>query len=128
VTTDPDRSAEIEAWFARLPDDQRAALEALRETIRTAAPGAIETMGYGVPAFHYRGRALVSYGAAKQHCALYVQSVAVMDAHATELAAHPTSKGAVRFQPDAPLPTALVTSLVQARMAEVEAATAGRTG
>ena len=68
----------------------------------------------------------MSYGAAKNHCSLYVQSVAVMEAHAERLASHPTSKGAVRFSPGAPLPDDLVVSLVRARMAEVEAAGATR--
>lgn len=124
MVTDQDRSAEIDAWFDRLPDDQRRALRSLRATIAAAAPAAVQTMGYGVPAFHYRGRALVSYGAAKAHCAFYVQSPAVMTAHAAELAGFSTSKGGVRFQPDRPIPAAIVQALVRARMAEVDAALA----
>ena len=119
-----DRSADIEAWFGRLPADQRAALRRLWSIIRDTAPGAVETIGYGVPAFHYRGRAFVSIGAAKAHCSLFVQSPAVMEAHAAELARYPTSKGAVRFRPDEPLPESLVRLLVRARLAEVEAALA----
>ncbi|HLO36629.1 MAG TPA: DUF1801 domain-containing protein [Candidatus Deferrimicrobium sp.] len=121
---DPDRSAEIDAWFARLPADQRTALLALWRTVARSAPDAVETIGYAVPAFHYRGRALVSVGAARNHCSLFVQSPAVIEAHATELAGYPTSKGAVRFRPEAPLPEDLVTMLVRARMAEVDAALA----
>ncbi len=122
MTDRPDRSADIAAWFAGLPDEQRAALRNLWQTLATAAPGAVPTIGYGVPALHYRGRALVSIGAARDHCSLFVQSPAVMEAHAAELAAYPTSKGAVRFPPDRPLPGALVTTLVRARIAEVDAA------
>jgi uncharacterized protein YdhG (YjbR/CyaY superfamily) len=122
MTRDPDRSAEIDAWFARLPADQRAALRELWRVIADAAPDAIETIGYGVPAFHHRGRALVSIGSANAHCSLFVQSPAVMEAHAAELEGYPTSKGAVRFRPDTPLPSALVATLVRARLAEVDAA------
>jgi uncharacterized protein YdhG (YjbR/CyaY superfamily) len=69
----------------------------------------------------------VSFGAAKGHCSFYVQSPAVMDAHRDELASYHTSKGTVRFAPDAPLPDALVAKLVRARMAETDAtATPGR--
>lgn len=126
MTRDPDRAAEIDAWFARLPADQRAALLELWRVIADVAPDAIETIGYGVPAFHYRGRALVSIGSAKAHCSLFVQGPAVIEAHAAELAGYPTSKGAVRFRPDTPLPSALVTILVRARLAEVDAAVDGR--
>ena len=78
----------------------------------------MEGIGYGVPAFKYRGRPLVSFGAAKSHCAFYVQSPAVMDAHKDDLAGYDTSKGTIRFVPDTPLPDELVTKLVRARMAE----------
>jgi uncharacterized protein YdhG (YjbR/CyaY superfamily) len=118
----PSRSAEIDAFLAGLPQGPRAALEELRGTIAAAAPEAVEAFGYGVPAFKYRGRPLVSFGAGKNHCALYVQSPAVMDAHAAELKGYHTSKGTVRFAADKPLPADLVTKLVRARMAETDAA------
>lgn len=115
------RSPEIDKVLAALPEDARTALEALRGTIAAAAPEAVESISYGVPAFKYRGRPLVSFAAAKNHCSFYVQSPAVMDAHRDELAPYTTSKGTVQFTPDAPLPDALVTKLVRARMAETDA-------
>ena len=79
------------------------------------------SINYGVPAFKYRGRPLVSFAAAKNHCAFYVQSPAVMEAHRDELVSYDTSKGTLRFAPDAPPAAALVTKLVKARMAETDA-------
>jgi uncharacterized protein YdhG (YjbR/CyaY superfamily) len=114
-------SVDVDAFLAALPLEMRAALENLRRAIRAAAPGAEESISYGVPAFKYRGRPLVSFGAAKSHCSFYVQSPAVMEAHREELASYDTSKGTVRFAPDAPLPDALVAKLVRARMAETDA-------
>lgn len=116
------RSPEIDAFLAGLPEDQRGALEELRRTIATAAPEAVEGIGYGVPAFKYRGRPLVSFGAGKNHCSFYVQSPAVLEAHRGELAAYDTSKGTIRFSPDRSLPGELVATLVQARIAETDAA------
>jgi uncharacterized protein YdhG (YjbR/CyaY superfamily) len=98
------------------------ALEDLRRAIATAAPDAVEGIGYGVPAFKYRGRPLVSFGAGKDHCSFYVQSPAVMDAHRDELAEYDTAKGTIRFTVDKPLPAGLVTKLVTARIAETDAA------
>lgn len=117
----PVRSAEIDNVLAALPEEARNALEALRRTIAAAAPEAVESISYGVPAFKYRGRPLVSFAAAKNHCSFYVQSPAVMEAHRDELASYDTSKGTIRFTPDTPPPDALVTKLVQARMAETDA-------
>jgi uncharacterized protein YdhG (YjbR/CyaY superfamily) len=59
------RSAEVDAFLAALPDEMRQVLEKLGRKIAAAAPDAVETMGYGVPAFKYRGRPLVSFSAGK---------------------------------------------------------------
>lgn len=112
-------SAEVDAFLAALPDDARTTLEILRRTIRAVAPNATETITYGVPAFKL-SKTLVSYGAGKSHCALYVMSPAVMERHADELRSYDTSKGTIRFPTNKPLPAELVRTLVEARIAEVE--------
>ena len=116
-----DRAPDVDAFLAQLAPDVQAVLQQLRETISRAAPEAEERIGYGVPAFYYKKRPLVSYAAGKNHCAFYVQSPAVMEAHQSELAGYDTAKGTVRFQTDAPLPATLVETLVKARMAETDA-------
>jgi uncharacterized protein YdhG (YjbR/CyaY superfamily) len=121
-TTSSTASAEIDAFLATLPEDKRTALEQLRATIRAAAPEAVESINYGVPAFKYRGRPLVSFGATANHCAFYVQSPLVMDAHRADVEGLDTSKGTIRFAADKPLPAALVEKLVKARMAETDLA------
>ncbi len=120
----PARSVEIDAFLAVLTDDVRQALEGLRRTIAAAAPDAVETIAYSVPAFKYRGRPLVSFSAGRTahgRCSFYVQSPPVMAAHRDELASYDTTKGTIHFAPDAPLPEALVTRLVRARLAETDA-------
>jgi uncharacterized protein YdhG (YjbR/CyaY superfamily) len=118
------RSAEVNAFLAELPEPARVALEELRRLIAAAAPEAVEAISYGVPAFKYRGRPLVSFGAGKSgrgHLAFYVQSPTVMEAHRDELRGYDTSKGTVRFSPDRTLPADLVAKLVRARMRETDA-------
>ena len=112
-------------FLAAFPAEQRNALLALRAEIRKAAPDAEEYMGYGIPAFRQDG-ALVSFGAAKAHCAFYVQSPATMETFAAELKGMDTSKGTIRFKPDAPLPAELVHRIVKARLAENAARKASR--
>ncbi len=122
--TDANRIDEI---LAKLPADQRAALQDLRETIATTAPDAVEAMSYGAPAFRYLDHPLVSYAAAKAHCAFYVMSPEVIVAHEADLQGFDTSKGTIRFTPDKPLPTELVTKIVRARMAESDERWGSRT-
>lgn len=110
-----------DAFLAGLPADQRSALDKLRRTIKAAAPGAEECFSYGLPAFRLNGRALVAFGASAKHCSFYPMSGETVAAHRRELKNFDTSKGTIRFQPDKPLPAALVRKLVKARMAEIEA-------
>ena len=108
----------IDDYLAGVDEAKRAAPQALRGTIRAAAPEAEECIGYQMPSFRPKTGMLVSFGARKNHCALYPLSMAVIRAHAAELAGFETGKGTIRFTPDRPLPAALVTRLVAARIAE----------
>ena len=114
---------DIDGYLAALPDDQRAALQKLRKTIKTAAPEAAESISYGVPTFKYKGRPLIYFGAAKKHVAIY--GGINIDAHKEELQQYDTSKGTIRFAPDKPLPASLVKRLVKAQMKEIEAGSTG---
>ena len=105
-------------YLEALPEAQRTALLELRRWIIAAAPDAEESLNYGVPAFKLGGKPLVSLGAAKKHCAFYVQSPAVSAAFAERLQGLDTSPGTVRFTPDKPLPRQLVEDLITARIAE----------
>src|SRR5437867_13432456 len=107
----------IDEYLAALSDDKRAALEKLRKTIRAAAPKAEECISYQLCAFRQNGM-LVGFGATAKHCAFYLMSGSTVEAHKDELKDYHTSKGTIRFQPDNPLPAALVRKLVKARIAE----------
>ncbi len=45
-------------------------------------------------------------------------SISTVEAHKDELKGYDASKGTIRFQPDDPLPAALVRKLVKARITE----------
>jgi uncharacterized protein YdhG (YjbR/CyaY superfamily) len=108
----------IDEYLAVLNTVQRAALENLRQTIRAAAPQAEECISYGLAAFRLNGRMLVGMGATENHCAFYLMSGSTVGAHEDLLKKYDTSKGAIRFPAEKPLPTTLVRKLVSARIAE----------
>jgi len=107
----------IDEYLATVDEAKRDALQTLREQVRAAAPDAVECISYGQPAFR-QGRVVCGFGATKKHCALYMFSGSSLPPFAEELEGYDTSKGTIRFQPDKPLPAALVRRLVQARLAE----------
>jgi uncharacterized protein YdhG (YjbR/CyaY superfamily) len=119
--TDPTTAtARIDATLAALPSDQRSAMQTLREVIAAAAPEAEEAISYGMPAFRYRGRSLVSYGAFKAHCSFFPMSSVLIEAHRDELAGFATAKGTLRFTPGHPLPSELVERMVRERMGQID--------
>jgi uncharacterized protein YdhG (YjbR/CyaY superfamily) len=105
----------IDEYLARLPSEKRAVLEKLRRAIVSVVPEAEECISYQVPAFRLHGRMLVAFGAAARHCAFY-PGAHTIEKHASALASYDTSKGTIRFQPDRPLPDALVQGFVRARL------------
>jgi uncharacterized protein YdhG (YjbR/CyaY superfamily) len=116
---------DVERYLAALRPEQQAALATLRARIRSAAPGATESLYYGMPAFRLGGKALVSYLAAKEHCSLFPLSTHTIAAHRAALAGYDTNPGTIRFPAEKPLPAGLVRRLVKARIAELAATGSG---
>jgi uncharacterized protein YdhG (YjbR/CyaY superfamily) len=111
----------VEDYLAALPDERRAAVEELRQTINAAAPEATETIAYQMPALRTHGQFLVSYAAYKNHYSLFPASEAVIEALGEELKPYLAGKGTIRFPADNPIPAAVVTKIVKVRLAENEA-------
>ena len=113
ATTVDDR--QVRKYLARVPETQRAALEKLRQTIKSVAPEAIEVISYQIPTFKLNGRMLVSYAAFKNHCSLF-PGAGPIEVHEKDLTSFQTSKGTIQFTPDHPLPAALVRKIVKTRI------------
>ncbi len=110
---------DVDTYIAAAPDAARSALEKLRQTIRSAAPAAVEGISYQLPSYKYSGRPLIHFGAAKNHVALYGAIPNAIDAK--DLAAYDTSKGTMRFPFGKSIPASLVKKIVKARITEIEA-------
>ena len=115
----------IDEYLASVDSDKREGLERLRAVIKAAAPKAEECIGYGMPMFRLNGM-LVAFAAAKNHCAFYPCNGAAVETFKKELKNFETSKGAIRYQPEKPLPAALVRKIVKTRVAENAAKCAAR--
>jgi uncharacterized protein YdhG (YjbR/CyaY superfamily) len=91
-------------------------METLRQTIRSAAPNAEETISYNMPAFRQHG-ILVYYAAYKHHIGFYPTGSPIR-VFEDELVDYKTSKGAIQFPINKPIPKALVMKIVKYRMIE----------
>jgi uncharacterized protein YdhG (YjbR/CyaY superfamily) len=110
--------ATIDEYLSGLPADVRTALEELRQTIRAAAPEAVEGISYQIPTFRWHG-ALVHFAAFKDHCSFFPGSKVTAQQFRAELEGYAMSAGAtIHFTVAHPLPAELVTRMVAARIVE----------
>ena len=109
---------EVDSYLAGLDDPKRTTLEALRRSILEAVPEAEQCISYGMPAFRVEGKTVAGFAAFKDHLSYLPHSGSVLSALGDDVAAYETSKGALRFPVDKPLPGQLVKKLVTTRMRE----------
>lgn len=103
-------------YLSALPQPARDAVASLRQAIQQAAPQAEEAISYNMPAFRQNG-ILVWYAAFKNHVGLYPKPSAIA-AFKVELMPYKTSKGAIQFPIDQPIPTNLIKKIVKFRLKE----------
>ncbi len=104
----------IDNYIAEFPPEVQEKLELMRETIRQAAPDAEEVISYKMPAYKLNGM-LVFFAGYKNHIGFYPSGSGLIEFQA-EIQAYKHSKGAVQFPLNQPLPTELITKIVQFRV------------
>ena len=112
----PARAASIDEYIAAFPEEVQARLQALRATIKAAAPDAQEKISYQMPTFALQGN-LVHFAAFKNHIGFYPAPSGIQ-AFEDDLAIYGNAKGSVRFPLDQPLPLDLVSRIVKYRVEE----------
>lgn len=106
-------------YLLSVDEPQHTLMQKLRATVKSACPEAEEVISYGMPAFKYKGRALVGYAVAKQRCSFYPWSGSITVRLKHELENFSTSKGTIRFTPEKLLTPTLIKKIVKIRMEEI---------
>jgi uncharacterized protein YdhG (YjbR/CyaY superfamily) len=106
----------IDEYINSFPEDVRAMLNELRQTIREAAPDAEETISYQMPTFRLNGN-LVHFAAFKNHIGFYPTPTGVEE-FKDELSTYKGAKGSIQFPIDQPLPLPLIRRIVEYRVKE----------
>ena len=102
----------IDDYISGFPAEVADVLSRIRETIRSAAPDAVERMSYGMPTFRLN-KDIVHFGAFNEHIGLYPP---VRDPDlAGRIAPYRGEKGNLRFPLDQPVPHELIADIVKAR-------------
>lgn len=106
----------IDEYITLFPPGVQRMLMDLRETIRDAAPGAEETIRYGIPTFRLNGN-LVHFAAYKNHIGFYPGSSAI-EVFLEKLSPYKLGRGTIQFPIDRPLPLDIVREIVIYRVRE----------
>jgi uncharacterized protein YdhG (YjbR/CyaY superfamily) len=107
---------EVDNYLASLDEPKRSTLEALRRTILDVIPEAAQCISYGVPAFRLQGKVIAGFAAFKNHLSYLPHSGSIFPELGDAISQYTTSKGALQFAVDRPLPKALIKKLVAIRM------------
>ena len=113
------KSTTMDAYIASFPKEVQGILEQIRETIRKAAPGAVEAISYQIPTFKLNGGNLVHFAAWKEHIGFYA-TPSGNAAFRKELARYKVAKGSIQFPLDEPIPYDLVTKIAKFRVKETQ--------
>ena len=105
----------VDAYIASALPAVRPILEAIRTTVRNAAPAAEERISYGMPAYFLDG-VLVYFAAFKKHIGFYppIRDKSLRVASA----GYAGPKGNLQFPLSEPIPHSLITRIVEARVKE----------
>jgi uncharacterized protein YdhG (YjbR/CyaY superfamily) len=110
------RPQSIAQYIDAAPGDAQGKLREMLACIRAAAPGATESLKWGMPAFSYK-RILVTFAAFKHHIGFYPTPSAVK-AFARELSKFQTGDGSIQFPLDKKLPLPLIRKITAFRVRE----------
>jgi uncharacterized protein YdhG (YjbR/CyaY superfamily) len=105
----------VDEYIKTFPEDVQIILEKIRQTIRKAAPEAVEAISYGIPTFKLNGRYLVYFAAWKNHIGFYPMPSGAK-AFKKELSVYKQGKGSIQFPLDRPIPYDLVYKIVSFRI------------
>jgi uncharacterized protein YdhG (YjbR/CyaY superfamily) len=110
----------IDEYISAAPPECRPILEKIRKTIRHAAPRAVETISYGMPALKQQSF-LVYFAAFKKHIGLY-PPVRGDEKLMRDLAPYAGIKGNLQFPLKQRIPLGLIRRVVKNRLLEEERA------
>ncbi|MDR0416842.1 MAG: DUF1801 domain-containing protein, partial [Propionibacteriaceae bacterium] len=114
---------DVDAYIAGCPAEVQTRLQTIRSIVKELAPQATERICMRVPTFDLNGGWLIHYAGFAKHIGFYPQPSGIA-AFADRLKGYKTSKGAVQFPLDQPLPTDLIRAITAYRVAEQSPPTA----
>ncbi|WP_338452942.1 DUF1801 domain-containing protein [Niallia oryzisoli] len=106
----------IDEYILQYSEEAQEILQTLRRVIKESAPNATEKISYRMPTFVLEGN-LVHFAAYNNHIGFYPTPSGI-NTFKQELSGYKTSKGAVQFPIEKPIPYELIRQIVKFRVDE----------
>ena len=106
---------DIDEYIKTFPAERQIVLQKIREIIKSEVPEAEEAIRYGMPTFRLNGKNLIHFAAFKNHYGIY-PTPNVITEFKKELYEYTTSKGAIQFPIDKPVPYDLIKNIIVFRI------------
>jgi uncharacterized protein YdhG (YjbR/CyaY superfamily) len=102
----------VDEYISGFPKGTQRILEQMRRTIKSAVPGAQETISYQIPTFKMKGTTIAHFAAFKEHIGFYPPAP---KAFTEEVSRYAGPRGNLKFPIDEPMPLELVKRIVKYR-------------
>jgi uncharacterized protein YdhG (YjbR/CyaY superfamily) len=123
MTGHPDREKQtyltVDDYLAAATYDVEPRLAEMRRVVTETLPDAEETISHNLPSYRQHGLVVVQIAGQTEHTSLnFFPTAGVFARFEAELAAYSTSKSAIRFSLDEPLPLDLIAEITAFRLDE----------
>lgn len=108
----------IDAYIAAQPEEIQPILIKVRETIRAAAPEAVEKISWRMPTF-WQGENLIHFAAFQKHIGIYPGEISRLPFE-EQLSGYNKTKGAIHFPLQEPVDYGLIGELTRYRVRSVQ--------
>jgi uncharacterized protein YdhG (YjbR/CyaY superfamily) len=110
--------ASVDDYIAAFPKDSQKTLQAVRVVIKKAAPGAVESISYGIPTYKVAGKPVMYFGGFAKHYSIFGGGDSLRQEFAKQIEGRLGGKGTIQFLWDEPVPVKLIADMTKFRVRE----------
>jgi uncharacterized protein YdhG (YjbR/CyaY superfamily) len=116
VQSNKAKCASVDEYIAGFPKNTRQKLQSIRMAIKKAAPEAMETISYQMPAYKLNG--ILLYFAGYEHHIGFYPLTSALKKFKNKISRYKCSKGTIQFPIDEKPPLNLISEIVKYRAGE----------
>lgn len=110
----------VDSYIETVTPPQQTEFKRMRRIIMEAVPTATQGISYGMPAFLYKGKPVISFTVTKKFLSMYPFSGRVVEKLHQKLRDFELTSGSIHFSLGHPIPESLLKEIITTRLQEIE--------